>query len=165
MDWSLLGAVGATGCGFVLVSAGWWKLRHRPAFALALRDHGPVVTAGAGWLALLLPVAELAVGLGATVCALPPSARGGWVLWPMWLPMLGMVVLGGTFAAYASVQLAHGRRPRCGCLDSHDRLSPHTVVRASVIGLGGLGGWLTTTPGASPVPGPHWTISVLVEAC
>lgn len=166
MDWDLLGAVGATGSGFVLLNAGWWKLRHRPAFALVLSEQGRAVAGSVAWLAWALPLAELALGLGATVLALPPSARAGLVLPPTWLPMLGMVVLGGIFAGYAGVQLAHGRRPRCGCLDSHDRFGAHTVVRALAISLGGLGGWLTCSAGDntgnSSLPPPLWVTIVVV---
>lgn len=156
MDWTLLGAVGATGSGFVLLNAGWWKLRHRPVFARVLQEQGRLMAANAAWLAWWLPVAELALGLGAVAYTLPPSTRVALVLPPMWPPMLGMAVLGVIFAGYAGVQLARGRRPRCGCVDSDDRFGPHTVVRALAIAFGGLGGWLTdgtgvgTGTGATP---------------
>jgi len=167
MDWTLLGAVGATGSGFVLLSAGWWKLRHRPAFALVLSEQRRVVAANVAWLAWVLPVAELVLGLGAMTVVLPPSTRAGLVLPPTWLPMLGMVVLGGIFAGYAGVQLRRGgERPRCGCLDSNDRFGAHTMVRALAIGLAGLGGWLTDatgtglTAGKAPPP-PLWVMTVI----
>ncbi|MGP3924113.1 MauE/DoxX family redox-associated membrane protein [Streptomyces sp. 8N616] len=164
MNWTLLGAVGATGSGFVLLNAGWWKLRHRPAFALVLGEHGRVMAANVTWLAWALPVAELALGLGAMTLVLPPSTRGGLVFPPTWLPMLGMVVLGGIFAGYAGVQLRRGGRPRCGCLDSHDRFGPHTVLRALAISLGGLGGLagrLTDADGTGPLPSPVWAMTVV----
>ncbi|MEU6082915.1 MauE/DoxX family redox-associated membrane protein [Streptomyces sp. NPDC047108] len=162
MDWTLLGAVGATGSGFVLLSAGGWKLRHRPAFALTLAEHGRVVAAHAGRLAWAVPLVELALGLGVLMHLLPPSARPGPL--PLQVPALGTVLLGAVFTAYAGAQLARGRRPRCGCLDSRDRLGPHTVVRAAAICSGGLGGLLTAaasrdgTP--APVPASVWVITV-----
>ncbi|MET8677165.1 MauE/DoxX family redox-associated membrane protein [Streptomyces sp. NPDC004647] len=164
MDWTLLGAVGATGSGFVLLNAGWWKLRHRPAFALVLSEHGRVVAANVGWLAWALPVAELALGLGSMTVVLPPSTRAVLVLPPTWLPMLGMVVLGGIFAGYAGVQLRRGVRPRCGCLDSQDRFGAHTVLRALAISLGGLGGLagrLTGAGGTGPLPPYVWAMTVV----
>jgi hypothetical protein len=161
MNWTLLGAVGALGSGFVLLNAGWWKLCHRPAFTLVLSEQGRAVAAHAAWLAWALPVAELAVGLGAMACVLPPSTRAGLALPPMWLPMLGMTLLGGIFTCYAGVQLARGRRPRCGCLNSHDRFGAHTVVRALATGLGGFGGWCTAATGTDPLPPPLWMAAVV----
>ncbi|MFE5125098.1 MauE/DoxX family redox-associated membrane protein [Streptomyces sp. NPDC056669] len=161
MNWTLLGAVGALGSGFVLLNAGWWKLRHRPAFTLVLSEQGRAVAALAAWLAWALPVAELAVGVGAMALVLPPSARAGPALPPMWLPMLGMALLGGIFTGYAGVQLARGRRPRCGCLNSDDRFGAHTVVRALAIGLGGVGGWCTAATGTDSLPPPVWMTAVV----
>ncbi|MFJ3955821.1 MauE/DoxX family redox-associated membrane protein [Streptomyces libani] len=165
MDWTLLGAVGATGSGFVLLNAGWWKLRHRPAFTLVLSEHGRAMAAHAGRLAWALPVAELALGVGAMTLLLPPSTRTGPPLPPTWPAMLGMIVLGVVFAGYAGVQLRRGGHRRCGCLDSHDRFGPHTVLRALAISLGGLGGWLTDPAGAAAtgtggLPPLVWSMTV-----
>lgn len=162
MDWTLLGAVGATGSGFVLLGAGGWKLRHRRAFALTLQEHGRVVAANAARLAWAVSAAELVVGLGVLALVLPPSARADAPLPPAWPALLGMAVLGGLFAGYAGVQLARGLRPPCGCLGGRDRLGPHTVARALAIGAGGLGGWLAETAGQAtdPLPTPLWGATV-----
>lgn len=162
MDWTLLGAVGATGSGFVLLNAGWWKLRHRPAFALVLGEQGRFVAAHAASLAWVLPVIELVLGLGALGFVLPPSARADLAL-PTWLPMVGTTLLGAAFACYAAAQLARGpQRPRCGCLDSDDRFGPHTVLRALALVVGGLGGWLTAGGGADVLPPALWAAAVVV---
>lgn len=158
MGTALLGASCAIGCAFVMLRAGWWKLRHRPAFVLVLRDS--LAARQAGWLSVVVPGIELAVGAGALVLVLPPSVRDNAAL-PVWLPLLGLIVLGVAFSGYGVAQLASGRGgARCGCVDAEDRLGSHTVVRAVAVAAGGAAGWLTDGAGAADQPpGLLWSVT------
>ena len=86
----------------VFVTAGLAKLVDRPGSRQAVTDFG-LPAAIAGPLAILLPLAELAVAV-----ALVPTATAWWGA----LVALGLMLL---FIAGISINLAQGRQPDCHC--------------------------------------------------
>ena len=106
----------------VFVVAGVAKLADRSGSRQALRDFGAPVPL-AGPLALLLPLAELAVA-----GALLPTRSA-------WLGALGALSLLLLFSVAIGVNLARGRRPDCHCLG---RLSSSPIGASTLLRNGAL---------------------------
>lgn len=145
MDWALVGAIAGAGAGMMLLRGGWWKLRHHQTFLAVLREHGRVMARVAAWIAFVLPVVELGIGIGTLGLLVPPSIRATAGV-PLWPALSGTVVLGLAFTAYSATLLLRGRTVRCGCLDADGRIGPHTVVRALLTAVAGLAGLFTALP-------------------
>lgn len=161
MDWTAIGAIAGTGSALVLLSGGWWKLRHRRAFVAVLHEHGWVMARAAALIAFVLPVAELGIGIGALGLLAPPSIRAAAGV-PLWPALLGTVVLAIAFTAYSATFLLRGRTVRCGCLDGNSRIGRHTVLRAFLTAAGGVGGLLTALPAAEAQTVTGWPVVVAV---
>jgi hypothetical protein len=159
MGWALVGAIAGAGSGMMLLRGGWWKLRHRRAFLAVLQEHGRVMARVAAWIAFVLPVVELGVGIGALGLLVPPSIRATAGV-PLWPALFGTVVLGIAFTVYSATFLFRGRAVRCGCLDTDGRIGPSTVLRALLTAVGGLTGLLTALPAAEEQTVTGWPVVV-----
>ena len=146
-----------TGLAAVLLVAGAAKLLARKEFRALLRlSRLPTVAAAA--IALVVPVAELALGLG-LLLARRSDLR---------LFMLATAALFAIFTIWIAAALARGLKLTCSCFGGYgtgSAVTRLTLVRTTSLGVASLIGFLLAGSSVSALPAASFGLVVAFSSC